>query len=81
MRMTKASKFAKWAAIATLVLAGLYLALLYLLDRNDDESGNPSVLSFVFIGVGILASLAPFVCTVALVVNRVEKKSKDDNAA
>jgi ABC-type transport system involved in cytochrome bd biosynthesis fused ATPase/permease subunit len=79
--MTKASQFAKWSAIATLVLAALYLALLYLLDRYDDGSGNPSVLLFVFMGVGLLAYFSPMVCIVAFILNRTQKRSKDDPAA
>jgi ABC-type polysaccharide/polyol phosphate export permease len=78
---TSASQFAKWSAIATLVLAGLYLALLYLLDRFDDGSGKPSVLLFVFIGVGILAYFSPAVCIVAFIMSRQKKRVKDDHVA
>ena len=84
--MTKTSKFAKWAAIATLVLAALYTALLFALERNDAGDGKPTVLLFVFMGVGVLAYVAPAVCILAFILNREQlnrqqKKSKDDHAA
>jgi len=65
-----ASQVAKWAAIATLVLAALYTALLQLEPVDD----SPSVWLFVFIGVGVLALVAPVVCILACIVNRLQKK-------
>jgi ABC-type polysaccharide/polyol phosphate export permease len=84
--MTKTSQFAKWAAVATLVIAALYLALLSALERNDAGDGKPTVLLFVFMGVGVLAYVAPAVCILAFILNREQmnrqqKRSKDDHAA
>ena len=79
--MTKPSQIAKWAAIATLVLAALYTALLFALERSDDGEAKPSVLLFVFMGVGVLALVAPAVCIAAFISIRLQKKSKDDQSA
>jgi membrane protein DedA with SNARE-associated domain len=75
------SQFAKWSAIATLVLAVVWPVLCYLQGRFDDGSDKLSVFDFLAMGVAILALAAPQVCIVALILSRQQKKGKDDHVA
>jgi hypothetical protein len=80
------SQFAKWSAIATLVLAVAWPVLCYLQPRFDDGSDklsvfDLSVFDFLAMGVAVLALAAPLVCVVALILSRQQKKGKDDHVA
>ena len=74
MKGVTASQVAKCAAIATLVLAGLYAALGFELERYHAEDDSPSVMLFVFIGVGVLALVAPVIAIVAVIVSRQDHR-------
>ena len=73
VKQDTAARAAKWAAVATLVLAALYTALLSVVD--DPERDEPSILLFIFIGVGCLALAAPVVCVVTCIVSRLQRRA------
>ena len=80
------SQFAKWSAIATLMLAGLCFAMPYLQDRFDNGRdkltiSDLSVMDFICIGVSFVVLFAPIVCIVALILVRQQRKTKDDHVA
>ena len=70
------SQFAKWSAIATLMLAGIWPLLCHLQNRFDDGSGKFSVFDFLAMGVALLTLASLQVCIVALILLRLEKKGK-----
>jgi hypothetical protein len=70
---TITQRVAKRAAITTLVLVALYTALWFALEHYDAGDDNPSVLLFIFVGVGACAVIAAFICVLAFVVSKLEK--------
>jgi len=68
------AQVAKWAAISTLVLAVLVPALDFVASHRDQENDEPDAFLFLFLGVMLLAMLAPFVGVMACIINRLEKK-------
>jgi hypothetical protein len=67
---------AKWAAVSTLVLTVLYLAIMFVGERRESgERDEPSALFLVFMGVGCLAIISATIAIITFIAGRLERRS------
>ena len=71
------AQVAKWAAVSTLVLTGLFLVILFVGERGvSPEGGETSPLFFVWMGVVCLAIISAAISVMTCIAGRLERRSR-----
>jgi hypothetical protein len=77
-KQSPAQQLAKWIAISTLGLAGLFALIDRYLCPLILQGDGPALfpLGLICAGIAMLASVAPLVCIVALIACRLDRKGR-----